>query len=823
MPICQSIIINQCQKYVQLQQERFARDFPDEKPKYVDADIQKLVKSTTTGVCSGLSGLWLYRKSRGEESQFFGILELIAAWNGTEESLKAGDNFLAKVFEQFINDMRWVQNSSADIRLKYNVQQRDLVDKFEIIKRVQKNQGRDTPSLLSLEFSMAFVFKKDELLETLSNVVNEGKMIRLGGANHTIAMMKKNGKYVVYDPNASDGEKTFDTIVAVEDYIEKVLFKDFGYSSENLPIDISVFDFSNKKPHRYKKTAKEMIESFLRKNGEVDRLSWDKYTPLIFASRMGEQATAQLLVQMKADLNKAADVGLLVDYYTPLIAAVDKRQTDIVRMLATSPGVNLDRLCGGTTPLIFAAQEGYIDIVGVLLETNVNINQKDIFGNTALMLAVGNGHLELVLELLRAGVFVNEKNSMGVTALMMAVSTRNAGMVKALLGAGAPTDTQDIKGRTSLMLAINCGDVDSVRALVSAGANIHQKDNNGRTAFLMAAESEQAAIVNALLEIENINQKDDKGKTALMLAFDNGYLTLFETLLKKKSILINEQDNEGKTALMLAVRRRDVDSVRALIEAGSDVNVKDRNGKTAIIYAVEIGSIEIINLLLEANAMVNEKDNDKKTALMYAADSRSVKATGILLASGVLVNEKDNKEMTALMIAASNGNSHVVEALLGAGVSKDEQNMDGKTALMLAVSSCDLYSVQALIVSGANVNLKDKEGTSALMQILSKKIFDSTALSIIQSLLEKGATVGDVDKKDLEALRTAKGIRNTAIIKLLDSAPKLVAAPDALVFQYGTTTPNLSSDKDIASSSNKDTDKNTSSLKKPQKKWWNPF
>ena len=51
-----------------------------------------------------------------------------------------------------------------------------------------------------------------------------------------------------------------------------------------------------------------------------------------------------------------------------------------------------------------------------------------------------------------------------------------------------------------------------------------------------------------------------------------------------------------------AVEKKDMDSLRALIESGADVNIPDNAQRTALYYASEKGFTEIVELLIMAGA-----------------------------------------------------------------------------------------------------------------------------------------------------------------------------------------------------------------------------
>jgi len=61
-----------------------------------------------------------------------------------------------------------------------------------------------------------------------------------------------------------------------------------------------------------------------------------------------------------------------------------------------------------------------------------------------------------------------------------------------------------------------------------------------------------------------------------------------------------------------------VEVLRALVEAGADVNKGNNNGRTPLIYAAGNGKVEVVRFLLQKGADKSLKDNDGDTALKLA-------------------------------------------------------------------------------------------------------------------------------------------------------------------------------------------------------------
>ena len=64
--------------------------------------------------------------------------------------------------------------------------------------------------------------------------------------------------------------------------------------------------------------------------------------------------------------------------------------------------------------------------------------------------------------------------------------------------------------------------------------------------------------------------------------------------------------------LMEAAANGQADEVRALLDAGDDVNAKDEKGYTALMLAASSGHNEAVQVLLDAGADVHVKDKDSK-------------------------------------------------------------------------------------------------------------------------------------------------------------------------------------------------------------------
>lgn len=89
--------------------------------------------------------------------------------------------------------------------------------------------------------------------------------------------------------------------------------------------------------------------------------------------------------------------------------------------------------------------------------------------------------------------------------------------------------------------------------------------------------------------------------------------------------------NKSVSPLCQAVAKGDIDTVKKMIEFGSDINATS-NGMTPLMFAARYNKVEIIKLLLANGAKVNIKDEKGFTALKHAELSNATESVEILKA-----------------------------------------------------------------------------------------------------------------------------------------------------------------------------------------------
>ena len=126
-----------------------------------------------------------------------------------------------------------------------------------------------------------------------------------------------------------------------------------------------------------------------------------------------------------------------------------------------------------------------------------------------------------------------------------------------------------------------------------------------------------------------------------------------------------------------AAQRRDIETVRVLIDEGVDVDAPQADGATALAWAVHWDDLATADLLLGAGADVNAANDLGVTPLMLASLNGSVPMVDLLLRAGADPNAARPAGGTALMMAARSGDATVLRRLIAAGADLDAATSSG--------------------------------------------------------------------------------------------------------------------------------------------------
>ena len=194
---------------------------------------------------------------------------------------------------------------------------------------------------------------------------------------------------------------------------------------------------------------------------------------------------------------------------TPLMQAAEGGNLVQVRALLDK-GADVNHPQWGHTALMLAAGKDQLEIVKLLLKAGANPNAM-VFGHGGIpgwawMFAMNrcNKHwLEMTEAMLAAGVELNPK-TIFPSPLGYAIDKKDTVMIQALLKRGAEVNLSDSEtGDTLLMSAAQYSGPEVVQVLIEAGANVNARNKLGQTALTLADNNDnlwRREIVALLIE-----------------------------------------------------------------------------------------------------------------------------------------------------------------------------------------------------------------------------------------------------------------------------------------------------------------------------------
>lgn len=192
--------------------------------------------------------------------------------------------------------------------------------------------------------------------------------------------------------------------------------------------------------------------------------------------------------------------------------------------------------------------------------------------------------------------------------LHAAAATGDAAAIEKLVKDGAPLEARDGGGRTPLHVAVHLKKADAARALLRLGADANALDAQAYDIVTIAAVADDVAMLKLSLEggCKATNITSPYHGTALIAAAHLGHDEVVRMLIAAKAPL-DHVNNLGWTALIESIvlgngGPRHTATLKALVEAGANVNIAERSGATPLTLAKGRGYAGMVAILEKAGA-----------------------------------------------------------------------------------------------------------------------------------------------------------------------------------------------------------------------------
>jgi ankyrin repeat protein len=280
---------------------------------------------------------------------------------------------------------------------------------------------------------------------------------------------------------------------------------------------------------------RDVVQRLLEWGADPAARSKTGFTPLLFAARGGDVASAALLLDRGANVNAAATDGV-----TPLLVATVRGAVPMIVFLLER-GADPNAAATGYTPLHWAAGSWETELSG---PRGVRIERDQEWEG---LRGLGEARLEVIGALLAHGANPN--------ALLEKAPPRTGFSV---------FRTSALTGATPYWIAAMSGQADAMRALAAAGADAGRTTKDGTTP-LMAASGIGRVLAETRVTLE-------QSVAAARVALEGGSD-------------VNAANAAGDTALHGAAHIRCDALVQLLADRGARLDVKNRRGETPLAIA----------------------------------------------------------------------------------------------------------------------------------------------------------------------------------------------------------------------------------------------
>src|SRR5215212_381328 len=390
------------------------------------------------------------------------------------------------------------------------------------------------------------------------------------------------------------------------------------------------------------------------------------------------------------------------------------------------------------TAVVEAAMQGNRDAVRMLLKDGADVNTTQADGMTALHWAAQKSDVELAKMLLYAGANVKATTRIGgYTPLLMAAKNGDTPMIDVLLSnINADPNGATSNGTTPLMLAAAAGKADAVKLLIAKGANVNARENaRAETALTFAAAYGRTEVVRVLtanganpmvttkvMDLEKF-AKEEQERLAAERGANNGRGGAAQggrggAPQGPQIAGVTRQYNYtelvgywgGLAPMHLAARQGHIETVKALIDAGADVNQRGAGDKvTPMLIATINGHFDLAKFLLDKGADPNIAQDNGATPL-YAVLNCQWAAKALYPQPRAYEQQQTTylELMKAILDKGADPNVRLTRKIWYSQYDFDQSGVDetGATPFWRAAYAADVDAMKLLVAYGADPEIK---------------------------------------------------------------------------------------------------------------------
>jgi uncharacterized protein len=346
----------------------------------------------------------------------------------------------------------------------------------------------------------------------------------------------------------------------------------------------------------------------------------------------------------------------------------------------------------------------------------------------------------------------------------------------------------------ALIDAAWANDVNLARQLISQGADVNAKDSTVQSAYLIAtSEGYDELLELTMASGADLASLDSYRGTGLIRAAERGHSDIVGRLLRA-GIDVNHVNRLEWTALDEAIVYGDggpnyVNTVRALVAGGADLERVAGDGRTPLQHARDGGQDVIVKTLqsaieampldpstaaatllqaaadgdpdrvalaLRAGASIESRDGQGRTPLLLASVADNLDVARLLVVLGADPDAQDNQRDSAWLVTGVTGSVAMLEILLPAHPDLALRNRFGGISVIPASERGHVEYVRRVVTTGINLNHVNDLGWTALLEAIVLGDGSEPYQQIVGILLDAGADPAIADNDGVTPLQHAQ-------------------------------------------------------------------
>jgi ankyrin repeat protein len=310
------------------------------------------------------------------------------------------------------------------------------------------------------------------------------------------------------------------------------------------------------------------------------------------------------VVAFKEKLERAKrEPGPDASLHKRMMWVINAEEGKAAQYIEKYPDMLTQRNSNADTLLHNAVRYGKVDLVKLLLSEGADVNAANKFKDTPLFVAMSEFEStpELMDLLIDADASLEYRGRMGYAPLDYAVEENNLALARYLLNKGASVDARKKpEDMTPFMRSIYKSKVEMAQLLLDKGADLNAWSHAGNALFIATRFSSHETLQFLLDKGMAPNQPTPGGRTTAL-----NYIQFREDgrIKATRQLVAAGADINASplhSVLNDAIRREDVEWVRALLDMGANLQTKSIFYMSSLEMARKFGNAEIVSLIQAA-------------------------------------------------------------------------------------------------------------------------------------------------------------------------------------------------------------------------------